>query len=1088
MPVIDVLSRNDQNAPAVVPKLQSPPETTGFFQNVGAGYRGAVAGPHSTRNARAIYESRHYDQIIQALSAEGEHATDMIESPVRADSPFYHPVEGEQRLPDGRVMIPVARSFANPFSEGPSLTRDVNPLMNFYGGGDPHEINNITAAVGRVRQRKPDFLPWFKGPESVDALANQQRATEADQAGQATSRATTLGKVGAFIGGMAGSVSSGDPENFAGGFTSSVGEAAGKSVARQVVRHATEGAAINTAAGIIAVPGQEADAQAQGLAPSTAGQIAERIGENAAVGAIFGTAHVLAPQATALGGKAVSSVAGKVAESLPAAVRDPIVAASIRAGTVKDRGLLYEFQRAHSPYSISDTSTPTEKAAAHVLVRDVETQEQSPLQPQHAGDNNNRLSAIAASIGADLPPPGVPTPAPIQVPTVRDQTEGATSPRRPASFAEGINAAEGSTRNPRSSADGYGNFIDKTWLSVAPHVADTAGMSRDQILALRHDKTVAMKATDYYAAQNASYLRARGIEDSPGNLSLAHFLGPEGAEKLLKAGPSTPVESLLSAEVVHANREVLQGKSADQVIAWAHKRIGAAVDQPPARPDAVPGEGFDYSSPAPYTVEMLRPNEVRTDAAAMQYKSGGDQSGVTDALKGVEVWNPLLSQQILAWEPLEGGRVVVDGHQRVALAKRLSDQGQDIQLPAVTVREADGITARDARVLGALRNIANGTGTLVDNAKVLRDVPDAAAMLPQSGPLARDSMGLAQLSHEAFGAAANEVVDPRIAAQVGLNAAGHPEAHMPILGLLAKERISDPREAAAITRQALADGFGTPQAEQLSMLGDQPQQSLYAPIARISAAAAKRLRQEKRTFSTLRENAAKIEAEGNVLDRAANASKVLSNDEALAILERTSHRAGPVRDALIRAARAELSGARRADATDQFLRELGGIDLRAAAGEGTADGGAGGPSLSEGRDFSAQAADGDFSAGGEPSLFARAITARDNAEKFSDPVGPEAQKQTALLEHDLRQDAGEPRKAPESASEGKAQPDTAKAPKPAENASSAAAEGVDPSLHLFDLPETGFRLSEEGNTVSIKEALDQADSDEAAAKALRDCL
>src|SRR5205823_117876 len=147
--------------------------------------------------------------------------------------------------------------------------------------------------------------------------------------------------------------------------------------------------------------------------------------------------------------------------------------------------------------------------------------------------------------------------------------------------------------------------------------------------------------------------------------------------------------------------------------------------------------------------------------------------------------------------------------------------------------------------------------------------------------------------------------------------------------------------------------------EQLSMLGDQPQQSLYAPIARISAAAAKRLRQEKRTFATLRENAAKIEAEGNVLDRAANASKVLSNDEALAILERTSHRAGPVRDALIRAARAELSGARRADATDQFLRELGGIDLRSAAGEGTADGSAGGPPLSEGRDFSAEAADGD---------------------------------------------------------------------------------------------------------------------------------
>ena len=44
------------------------------------------------------------------------------------------------------------------------------------------------------------------------------------------------------------------------------------------------------------------------------------------------------------------------------------------------------------------------------------------------------------------------------------------------------------------------------------------------------------------------------------------------------------------------------------------------------------------------------------------------------------------------------------------------------------------------------------------------------------------------------------------------------------------------------------------------------------------------------------------------------------------------------------------------------------------------------------------------------------------------------------------------------------------------------------TVHLFDLPGTGFRLSEQGNTVSIKEALDAADADEAAAKALRDCL
>jgi hypothetical protein len=206
---------------------------------------------------------------------------------------------------------------------------------------------------------------------------------------------------------------------------------------------------------------------------------------------------------------------------------------------------------------------------------------------------------------------------------------------------------------------------------------------------------------------------------------------------VLKADPSTPVESLLPPKSSRRT-EVLRGKSASEVVAWAHKRIGASVNEPPARPDAVPDEGYDYSSPAPYTIETLRPDDVTTNAALMQYKSGGDEAGVTDALKGVEQWNPLLSQQILVWEPNEGGRIVVDGHQRVGLAKRL---GGDIELPAIVVREADGITAEQARVLGALRNIANGTGTLLDNAKVLRDAPDAASMLPRNAPLATGQHG-----------------------------------------------------------------------------------------------------------------------------------------------------------------------------------------------------------------------------------------------------------------------------------------------------------------------------------------------------------
>lgn len=1083
MSVFGALARQDKGTAPVLPPLQAPPLTTGFFQNVSAGFRQAVAGPHSTQNAKAIYESRYYDQIRQALAAEGEQATDYVESPVLRSSPFYHPVEGE-RIQGDKVYVPVQRPFANPFSEGTSVTKVVNPITNLYTGGDAQEINDMAAAVQRVRQRKPDFLPWFKGPESIDALAQQHRQADLAAAQNVTSRATLLGQAGQFIGGVAGSIASGDPENFVGGFAAPAERAAQKSVARQVVRSALSGATANAVAGIVSVPGQEADLERQGQPGMTTSDMAHAVAQNALAGAVLGTAHVVIPEGIKAAGSVAGTVAGKVAQNLPSPIRDPIVAASIRAGTVKDRQLLYEFQRAHQPYSVMDTSTPTEKAAAHVITQDVETQEQSPLQPQAVGQHQQNLTAIASALGVDLTPPDSPTTAPVQVPTVRDHSATAAAPRRPASYQEAVSAAEGTGRNPQSSADGYFQFTKGTWLEYAPKVTDTAGMSEGQILALRHDKNIASAAEQRFRADNGAYLRQRGLEDSPGNLSLAHFLGKRDAARVLQANPDTPIGNVVSAESIAHNANVFKKiATADDMVAWAHKRIGAAVDHPPARPDAVPEEGFDYSSPVPYTVENLSPDEVTTNAALMQYKSGGDENGVTDALKGVEQWNPLLSQQILAWEPNEGGRIVVDGHQRVGLAKRLSAEDDSIRLPTIVVREADGITAEQARTLGALRNIANGTGTLLDNAKVLRDAPDASSLLPRNAPLARDSMGLAHLSYEAFGAAANEVVPPHIAAQVGLNAPHAPEAHMPILGLLAKERITDPKEAAAITRQALADGFGTAESHQLSMLGDEPQQSLYVPIARIAAGAAKKLRDEKRTFKVLGEKAGKIESAGNVLDRTANKSKEVSSDEALAILDRTAHSAGPVRDALIRAARAELSGTRRADAVSQFLDELGSIDLRSAAAGVGSDGGLREPLGGEGRYLASEATDADVPGGGQPSLFDRAVAARETAEKFSDPVGAEVRQQTALLEHDLREDAGEPRKAAGNAGEGEPSPDKAEAQKPSENVPSEAPE------HLFDLPSTGFRLSEEGEKpISLKEALDEVEADEAAVKALRDCL
>lgn len=971
----------DQGAAAVAPPMAGPVDKTGFFSNIGAGFRQAVAGPHSTAVGQAISEKNLYDQVIKAVQAEGE--------------------QGEDK--NSLTNQPVKRPFRNPYVSGPwenLLNPSYNPISSLYAGGDRAEKEQLWGAVQRIRQRKPDFLKQFPNEAALEAYAIQQRQKKVAAAQSITARAGTAGEIGGFIGGMGGSIASLDPENAVGaGF----GTAAGRTFARTLIRRSVEGAGANAAAAIVGAPGQVADAQHLGQEMTT-GDVVHQVAQSAAIGAVFGAAPVVVPKIGEITGQAAGAVGAKVAEHLPDAIRDPIAAASIRAGTVKDRELLHEWQRLHQPYAAVDTSSPDERAAAHTVLRDAENRETSPLHPDAAVHNENRLSAIAQSLGVDLSATDLPSPAPIQHPTVR----ASSGPRRSSSYEAALHGAEGTTRNPESTADGHFQFTEGTWLEYAPKVADTSGMSRAQILALRHDLPTAQRAEQIFRADNARYLRDRGVEDSPGNLSLAHFLGKSDAAKVLQAAPDTPIERLVDPKSLAANRKVLEDKSASEVIAWAHKRIGAMVDMPVARADAV-GEADlldpgDYSD-VPYGRATFKPDEVQTDAALMQYKSGGDENGVTGKLNDVTAWNPLASSEIMVWEANDGRRIVIDGHQRVGLAKRLAGEGQSIELPAIVLREADGITAAQARLQGALRNINLGTGSLIDNARVLRDVPDAAGVL-KGAEHRREIEGLSRLSYEAFGAAINDVVDPRIAAEVGKHAPD-PTTHMAMVALLAKERISNPREAAHIVRQAVADGMGTVSEEQLSLLGNEPQQALYVPIARILQAAAKKLREEKRTFKVLTEKAGKIEAEGNVLDKTANASKVVGSDEALTIIDRTAHSAGPVRDALIAAARAELSGSRRGDAVNRFLDDLSGIDLRAAARGASENGALGEPLGEAGSRDAAAASDRLLSERDEPSLFDHAVSARDAAKAFDDPVGDGAKQQSELLEHDLLMDAGE---------------------------------------------------------------------------------
>lgn len=110
-------------------------------------------------------------------------------------------------------------------------------------------------------------------------------------------------------------------------------------------------------------------------------------------------------------------------------------------------------------------------------------------------------------------------------------------------------------RNPRSTAVGPFQFIESTFLSVARRnfAAETAGLSPQQVLALRTDMAFSRKAAEAYTRENAAVLKSLDVEPSYPNLRLAYLLGPNGAARVIKASPETPLASLMSPAVLVAN-------------------------------------------------------------------------------------------------------------------------------------------------------------------------------------------------------------------------------------------------------------------------------------------------------------------------------------------------------------------------------------------------------------------------------------------------------------------------------------------------------------------------------------------------------
>jgi hypothetical protein len=172
-----------------------------------------------------------------------------------------------------------------------------------------------------------------------------------------------------------------------------------------------------------------------------------------------------------------------------------------------------------------------------------------------------------------------------------------------------------SAKAPSSSAVGLFQFLDSTWLQVMKEEGPRLGYQqyadaittngdgdyvindkklRAEVLKLREDPQVAADMAAAFTRANGAYLENKfGRMPSPGELYIAHFLGPQGAEKMFNAGLSDPdqVAAKLFPKQAKANPQIFYANGHARTVREVYKALvaqhGGIVAEPvPDVPDA----------------------------------------------------------------------------------------------------------------------------------------------------------------------------------------------------------------------------------------------------------------------------------------------------------------------------------------------------------------------------------------------------------------------------------------------------------------------------------------------------------------------
>ena len=325
------------------------------------------------------------------------------------------------------------------------------------------------------------------------------------------------------------------------------------------------------------------------------------------------------------------------------------------------------------------------------------------------------------------------------------------------------------------------------------------------------------------------------------------------------------------------------------------------VNELPASP-VRPKELSEYDG----QITTYDPDEIIFEPKIFQYKTDGDVLGVSKKLADVTEWDQMSAGTVLVYEFLDGRKAIVDGHQRLGLAKRLKAQGQKPLLPAYTFREADGFLPEAAMVKGMLINLRNNTGTAVDAARVLRskyniDWNKVKASLPARSRIVKNAEGLTKLSDDAWGLFLNKNVNEDLASLVG-SILDNKNIHNKVLATLMKRRFANLQEMDFVINSI--KNSDTVKSQQETLFGtDFLEESLFFEKAQLISYVTSNKKRLKQAFETIVKSDKDLSAAGNILKKENNIEQGIENAKILEKLNIIASRVGELSDDLNRAAK-----------------------------------------------------------------------------------------------------------------------------------------------------------------------------------------